>query len=105
MDHDHNHDRACACGCDATPERVDMARRRLMAGAAGAAAASAVAVTGGAATAATDEARAIYADPDEPGLPQVDMDIASAERPSLSLIPRLISCPRTASHGASSAKA
>ena len=74
MDHDHNHEHTC--GCDVTPERVDQARRRLMAGAAGAAAAGAVAVAGGAATAATDEARTLYADPAEPGLPQVDMEIA-----------------------------
>ena len=69
MNHTDTHDHGC--GCEVTPERVDLARRRLMAGAAGAAAAGAVAVAGGAATAATPEARAHYADPAEPGLPQV----------------------------------
>lgn len=71
--HDHHH--TDGCGCDVTPERVDMARRRLMAGAAGAAAAGAAAITGTTATAVTDEARAYYADPENPGLPQIDMDI------------------------------
>ncbi|WP_272010707.1 cysteine hydrolase [Roseovarius sp. ZX-A-9] len=71
----HDHPHTVACGCDVTPERVDMARRRLMAGAAGAAAAGAAAITGTTATAATDEARAYYADPETPGLPQIDMDI------------------------------
>ena len=66
--HDHTH--TDGCGCDVTPERVDMARRRLLAGAAGAAA-----ITGTTATAATDEARALYADPENPGLPDMDMEI------------------------------
>ena len=41
-----------------------MARRRLMAGAAGATVAGAAAIAGTGATAATDEARALYADPE-----------------------------------------
>jgi len=72
MDHDHTN----GCGCAVDPERVDMARRHLLTGAVGAAAAGAAGLAAGPAAAATDEARARYADPDEPGLPQVDMDIA-----------------------------
>ncbi len=71
----HNEDdKACCC---ATPETVDHARRRLLAGAAGAATAGAVAMATGSATAATEEARALYADPEKPGLPQIDMEIAA----------------------------
>ena len=70
----HHHD--SNCGCDVSPEHVDMARRRLMTRAAGAAAAaSTVAVTGGSGLAASDTARAQYADPENPSLPQIDMDI------------------------------
>lgn len=68
--HDHVHDQHCGCG--ATHERVDLARRRLLAGAAGATIAGAAGVSG-TALAATDDARALYADPDQPGLPQIDM--------------------------------
>ncbi|WP_417476115.1 isochorismatase family protein [Leisingera sp.] len=75
MDHDHSHDQTHVCGCDVTPERVNMARRRLIAGGA----AGAAAAIGASASAATLEARAHYADPDDPGLPQVDMDIASGQ--------------------------
>ena len=75
MDHKHTHDHDC--GCDVTPERVDLARRRLMTGLAGAAAVGAVAASGSSAEAATPEAHAHYADPAEPSLPQVDMEIAS----------------------------
>ncbi|WP_425071844.1 cysteine hydrolase [Sagittula sp. S175] len=64
----HDHD---TCGCDATPERVDLARRRLLAGAA----ATGFTALGGAAHAATPEAMTAYADPQTPGLPQVDMEI------------------------------
>lgn len=71
MEKKHN----ATCGCDVTPEKVDHARRRVLAGAAGVAAASAAMVAGNTAVAATDEARAYYADPDTPGLPQVDMAI------------------------------
>ncbi|TLP46072.1 cysteine hydrolase [Cohaesibacter sp. CAU 1516] len=71
--HDHHHE----CGCDVTQESVDLARRRLLARAAGAAAVGAVgmASSAGTAMAATKEAMALYADPEKPGLPQVDMDI------------------------------
>ncbi len=74
MDHETEHKRGavCGCGCGATPERVDRARRRLIAGATAAGAAAAV---GGPSAAATPEARALYADPEEPGLPQMDMEI------------------------------
>ncbi|MFX4221902.1 MAG: cysteine hydrolase [Thalassobaculum sp.] len=68
--HDHVHDQHCGCG--ATHERVDLARRRLLAGAAGATIAGAAGVSG-TAMAATDDARALYADPDQPGLPQIDV--------------------------------
>lgn len=70
--HDHEQDPACGCGADAA--RVDLARRRLLAGAAGATIAGAAGM-GGSAVAATPEGRARYADPDEPGLPQIDMTI------------------------------
>lgn len=53
-------------------EQVDQTRRHVLTGAAAAGAAS-LAVAG--AQAATPEARATYADPDEPALPQIDMDI------------------------------
>lgn len=62
------------CGCGNTHETVDLARRRLLASA-GAAAAGAAVVAGGSASAATSEAQSYYADPENPGLPQVDMEI------------------------------
>ncbi|WP_435312649.1 isochorismatase family protein, partial [Primorskyibacter sedentarius] len=65
--HDHEN-----CGCNLTPQHVDMARRRLLAGAA---ASSVAAVAGASANAATPEARSLYADPADPGLPQIDMDV------------------------------
>lgn len=67
----HHHD----CRCGSTQEVVDQARRRVLTGVAGAAAAGASAVVAGSAHAATDKARATYADPETPGLPQVDMEI------------------------------
>jgi len=67
----HDHD----CSCGITPESVDLARRRLLAGAAGVAAAGAAGIVSNSASAATDEARALYADPEKPGLPQIDMEI------------------------------
>ena len=60
------------CGCGTDREAVDHARRRVLTGAA---ATGAAAVVGSAAAAATDEAMAKYADPETPGLPQVDMEI------------------------------
>jgi len=72
---------ANGCDCCASEEKVDQARRRLLAGA-GAAAAAAAALTSRQADAASDEAKALYADPAEPGLPQVDMEIV-AERTAL----------------------
>ncbi|KRS16504.1 cysteine hydrolase [Roseovarius indicus] len=69
--HDHDHD----CGCGITPDYVDHARRRVLAGAAGAAVAGAAALAGQGAAAATEAARAAYADPETPGLPQIDMEI------------------------------
>ena len=68
-----NHDHHCDCGT--THETVDQARRRVLAGTAAAAAAGATAVVGGTALAATEAGRAAYADPENPGLPQVDMQI------------------------------
>ncbi|KUJ81442.1 isochorismatase [Ruegeria profundi] len=47
-------------------------RRRLLAGAT---AAGAVGLSAGVGTAATPEAKALYADPENPGLPSVDMEI------------------------------
>lgn len=63
------------CGCGASREQVDQARRRVLTNVAGAAAVGAVAVVGSDAMAATPEARAAYADPQTPGLPQIDMEI------------------------------
>ncbi len=55
-------------------DHVDQARRRVLTGAAAAGAAGLMA---GSAQAATPEARAAYADPAEPGLPPIDMEIVS----------------------------
>jgi len=68
----HHHDE---CDCGTTPEAVDQARRRVLAGVAGAAAIGATALVGSDVLAATPEARAAYADPETPGLPQIDMQI------------------------------
>lgn len=78
MKNDHQHTKECGCGH--TAESVDLARRRVLAGAAAAGATSVAAagvavMTPGSANAATDEAKAAYADPEKPGLPQVDMEI------------------------------
>ncbi len=67
------HDHSCDCGT--SQEHVDKARRRLLAGTAGAVAAGAAAVISDPASAATKDAMDEYADPQNPGLPQVDMDI------------------------------
>ncbi|MBU3259549.1 cysteine hydrolase [Roseovarius sp. PS-C2] len=72
MKHDHKHDHGPNCGCGITPEYVDLARRRVLTGAAASATAGTAAFTGGAALAATDEARAYCAEPKTPGLPQID---------------------------------
>ena len=73
MKSDHKHDHSCGCGN--TPESVDLARRRVLAGVAAAGAAGAATVIGNTAEAATDAAKATYADPENPGLPQIDMTI------------------------------
>ncbi|MGJ8558075.1 MAG: cysteine hydrolase [Sulfitobacter geojensis] len=73
MKNDHKHDHSCGCGN--TPESVDLARRRVLAGVAAAGAAGAASVIGNTAEAATDAAKATYADPENPGLPQIDMMI------------------------------
>lgn len=65
-------DESCTQSCCHSAEEVDQARRRVLA-AAGVAAAAAVA--GNSTQAATAEARATYADPETPGLPQIDMEI------------------------------
>ncbi|MEM9439198.1 MAG: cysteine hydrolase [Pseudomonadota bacterium] len=73
--HDHNH------GFGTTQETVNEGRRRVLtgvAGVAGAAAAGATVIAGSNALAATDEARAAYADPANPGLPKIDMQIDPA---------------------------
>lgn len=68
------HDDHESCACNFTPEHVDMARRRLLAGAA---ATGVAGLAGTAVNAATPEARAEYADPETPGLPQLDMEIVT----------------------------
>ena len=71
---------------DTTQEVVDQTRRRVMTGVAGAAVAGAAAtVVGAEALAATEEARAAYADPADPGLPKVDMEIVP-ERTALVVV-------------------
>ena len=61
---------------ETTQETVDQSRRNMLTSVAGAAVAGAAAtVVGTEALAATNEARAAYADPAKPGLPKVDMQI------------------------------
>ncbi len=67
----HNH----ICRCGQSDEGVDLARRHMLAGVAAAGAVGAATIAGSAAHAATDEAKATYADPDNPALPDMDMDI------------------------------
>ena len=63
-------------GCEHTKEAIDQTRRKVMTGAATAAVAGAATATiGSEAFAATPEAKAAYADPAKPGLPNVDMQI------------------------------
>jgi nicotinamidase-related amidase len=73
MEHFYDDEDDCTCGT--SHEQVDKARRRLLAGAAGVVAAGTAGLAGGAALAASNEAHAKYADPEKPGLPQVDMEI------------------------------
>ncbi|MBV1926991.1 MAG: cysteine hydrolase [Rhodobacteraceae bacterium] len=73
MKHDHEHDHNCGCGN--TAESVDLARRRVLAGVAAAGAVGTAALVGTSADAATDAAMAAYGDPENPGLPQIDMTI------------------------------
>ena len=57
-------------------DKIDQTRRRVLAGAATAAVAGAAAVAvGDDILAATDEAKAAYADPAKPALPKIDMEI------------------------------
>ena len=58
----HNH----ICRCGQSDEGVDLARRHMLAGVAAAGAVGAATIAGSAAHAATDEAKATYADPDNP---------------------------------------
>lgn len=59
-----------------TQSEIDQNRRKVLTGAASAAFAGAAAVAvGGEALAATEEAKAAYADPAKPGLPSMDMKI------------------------------
>ena len=62
----------CADACRLDIDEVDGMRRRLIAGAA---AAGATGIAAGSVAAATPEAMAEYADPENPGLPQVDMEV------------------------------
>lgn len=73
MKSDHEHDHACDCGNK--EECVDLARRRVLAGVAAAGTAGVATVAGDAAFAATDEAKATYADPENPALPDMDIVI------------------------------
>lgn len=75
MTQHHDHEHTCECGH--TKESVDLARRRVLAGVAAVGAAGAATVAGTSLQAATDEAKLTYADPENPGLPQVDMDITA----------------------------
>lgn len=73
------------CGHCLREDVVDHNRRLVLTGAAGAAAAGAVAMAGQSAEAATDQARAQYADPDNPALPEMDMAI-DPERTALVVV-------------------
>ena len=70
----HKHHEHDDTSCQADADEIDMARRRLLAGS-GMTAAAAAAALATPADAATAEAREYYADPDTPGLPQLDMEI------------------------------
>ncbi|MEM1397232.1 MAG: cysteine hydrolase [Pseudomonadota bacterium] len=62
-------------GCPQSEEGVDINRRRVLTGVAAAGAAGAASIASGAASAATPDARETYADPDNPALPDMDMEI------------------------------
>ena len=66
-----NNEHKHICGCRHSGEGVDLARRQMLAGVAAAGAAGAATIAGTAAQAATDEAKATYADPDNPALPDI----------------------------------
>ncbi|MEO1364274.1 MAG: cysteine hydrolase [Pseudomonadota bacterium] len=68
-----------------TRNNVDLGRRQVLAGVAAAGAAGAASVAGSGAQAATAEARATYADPDNPALPDMDMEI-DPERTALVVV-------------------
>ncbi len=79
--HTHHHH----TGCTHTDEDVDLGRRNVLAGVAAAGAAGAASVAGSQVHAATDEAKAAYADPENPALPDMDMDI-DPERTALVVV-------------------
>ncbi|KAJ54350.1 isochorismatase [Actibacterium mucosum KCTC 23349] len=70
---------------DHQKDAIDQDRRRVMTGVAGAAAAGATVMAGSATSAATPEAMEYYADPETPGLPDMDMDI-DPERTALVVV-------------------
>lgn len=74
--HEHNDH------CDHSAEQVDLARRRLLAGSATVMTASIATLAAGPAMAATDAAKAEYADPETKGLPAIDM-VIDPERTAL----------------------
>ena len=61
--------------CCTSKEHVDEMRRRVLAGSVAAGATASAAVISTSTSAATDAAKITYADPEEPGLPQVDMTV------------------------------
>ena len=68
-----------------TRNGVDLGRRQVLAGVAAAGAAGAASVAGSGAQAATAEARATYADPENPALPDMDMEL-DPERTALVVV-------------------
>ncbi len=72
MSNDHEHEEGCGC---VSQEYVDQARRRLLTRSGAAAAAAAVATVTGTSGAQAASEKSAYADPETPGLPQVDMEI------------------------------
>jgi nicotinamidase-related amidase len=64
-----NHEQTCGCHHD--PEQIKLARRRVLAGLA----VGGTAIAAGTAMAASEEARKKYADPAEPGLPEIPFEV------------------------------
>ena len=64
-----NHEQTCGCHHD--PKQIKLARRRVLAGMA----VGGTAIATGTAMAASEEARKKYADPAEPGLPEIPFEV------------------------------